>query len=1717
MNTRAEHSGNTRTERSGFAMITVVFVLVALFVLCAPFLFTARNASETGVHMAEQAQLRLAQDAAGRHGRLVLGASHPAVDTTLDWDSLDELTVDTRFDPGFLDAHDPNGVMWDLDVTDEAGRIDLNSAGPHVIANVLGLSTLLTDVVEPADVTLSVSSTAGFGPEGYLWIDGEIVYYGAIEGSKFVQCTRGLGATYDEEGEPQPGALPPAGHALGTPVLDQRVFALPLWRIAADDGVERHLDAPEQLLDAEAYLLAGAAEDAAHFTPEEIESLFEVGSVHAGVTGGRAWQHSARLATPVIGGETQRISVSEPRWFAVGATIRVRDEDSTELAMVIAIDDQGFVLDHPLQQDHFAFDAEVSVLAKRPVNLNTASPAVLRALFQNLQLRTRNARVLPSQANQLASHVIAMRPFEGFQDFLERLVLPAAGLAPVPAGEEELEPFLAGPDALALYANGLNANDVMLEFATMPYSFVSREVYDMELRAAVNAQSGVQRSLGVRERVELVAPQRELFYVWTRQADFDEALRLDCEAPWWMTGPEATSRFDETTVPPSRLTPHFGTVEGSSMVAMIFDPAASLEASGTTIERVFASREEDAYCQLWPSRHHEDTEVAEGRVLHFDHETRDPEGRYLPDETIALAPDDPMVSWNDAGDPLLKSLSYEAWIRPRTLDGGMILDVGGVDTEVDRLSLLIEEGDLVLRVLDGFGDHRGTVESEVAELRFSVAPGTYPGLPVDIWSHVAIDVRGNRPTQMMMLVNGLAHGVRSPGLTRLSAGVGQSSEVLPVESTDGFPARGVARVGNELVEYLLDGGNALRCVHQVAGPDAGFGGRLARVRFDDEGLPFGLAETEVSHPAGTSVELYGYSLPLISNLPSGGSRLPDALGLWRVARVIGVEGEGIPVGGDAIIEGFAFVGNGIEGTVRRPAPFELVLADADAPFSGATEFMEAFQPGGGYAALVSDRHIITGTDGRSSFGVPVGGLEVIRYSGWSGTSLQVVERANVVNPKLQAWRNLSAADLEDLDFAGTEGRAFVFTIDPGVYDDQGPLVGQMAEQCYVFPISLTAGGSGVFSGFLDPIAQGGTHGEHAQITHVSDAELTEWVRYDEILESQLLRSRPGALSDARWAIVALDDSRMDPPPDDDGGGGGGGGTNPPAEPPPPPPEPPAQGGVQWSPIVGTIEDADYPLTRSVRESLRFRGVMGTYTHAHPVDTPLLPVFRVEDAAAVQVAADGTMVILPPEYAIAKGLPGRGDSVFVSGPEIDHVGWPLTVHRAYRPWSSVQVSHWRQEGTTQEALPGQGTTEALDLEGALLLDTHVALQEPCPEPISGTIVTTGTVLTSDSRLVSRLCKFPSGERPRAVGGVGVGTSFGAAATAQVPSMVIDEVLFGDPTYATGLAGALPANSTQGAMLGVVTSMGADELELFVWPNNVETAVGFHTTDVLSLAGIPDAALLRVGDEIIACSGRDPASGRVDIAVGGRGLLGTTAQPHQRGEPVVFLEQFAVGILAAPVGAGEGILPLADASDFPRQGTVLIGSEIAHYTHQIGGALAMPRGSAEPGRMDGEGPGLFRGRFGTGGQPHQAGEAVILFPFRYWDRWAPLADAPELAYFGMQMHQPRAWWRDYFWEWEPSLAGGSRMGVLARSDRTVPWDSDPDDVEGLWLHWDGDIDGAELPLGVQSDQLEWRVFVEFEPGAFDITTGLAHGWKSSPQLRRMGVDYLAPNQVLRSVDR
>lgn len=1697
--------------RSGIAILTVLLVLMALLALSAPFLMTTRNAAKASSQLADAAQARLALDSAARLARGELARSHPSVDPTPWSDSEEEIGAWAELDAAVLDAHDPQGVMWDATAVDLASQIDLASAPPQLFANVIGASTRLDAPLDESAKEIAVASTAGFRDQGFLWIGRELVAYGEREPQAFKKLERGLGALGGEGGAAPCGPQPAGPAAPGTPVIDQRAWAPVMWRIDSPSGEPRVFEAREQLGDAARLALGGLD------TPA-LQAMQEVCGVHADLRSGPRWQRGARVVNAIQGGLDCTLVLDDARWFNPGTTLQITDGRTTELGVVQEVGSDGVRLTQPLVNDYLAFSAVVRPQVRVPVNVNTASAAVLEALFANLQLARVNSRITREEARALASLVVESRPFEGFEDFLRRVVLPAGGIEPLPPDApvrpralqgSEVAALCSEQDAFALYVNALNANDSRLAYSTLPLCFTTRDSYALDLRSAVNAKSGAERASARREQLELIVPQQDpLLAVWARQEDLDEALRLSREAPLWATGPSATSPGDDGTSPPSRARAHFG-----ARADAVFDPARKLPQSTTegpgTDEHVFASREDTAWAQLEPARVDETGRRA-GRALHFDHESRDLEGRFLPDGSESRPTTDPMLGWTPNATDNLRAFDLSLWFEPRALGPGILFDVGGTSMETDRVQLLFDGADLVLRVLDAGGDHPESALIEAGEARYAIQPtGTAggAGLEPDTWTHVSIDVAGTRPDQITMLVDGQAHGVRTLGRTRLAAGLPAGAGAFMVEDDEGFPDRCVVRIGNELVECVRSGPKVFDCSRITTGENAGFGGRTARLDYfltptggTEPGMPgviaAGSPNLTTNHLAGTPVQLYGYSLPLDGPVTIARSTLTGPVGVFAVGRIESVVGGSQTLGDVIEVQtttsqglpttvpvgyGMAGVGSQVTGLVLQPVD----------PGLPQQRVLDAFNPTGGYALIVQHRvGTVYGSGGGSGSGStsitgdPIAGMEVVRYTGHDGTTLFISQLGRAALPSEPGVPQVP--------------HGFVSQWDLVLVPQGTPIEGMLNWEAFVMPISLGVPGAGGF-----PPAVNGS--EYAQITHVNDAELTEWVRYDTALGNDLVRSDLDAFAQVDLELTGaipgdLGNSFPPPPGGPDPDGGSSGSALPAIVAPAVAAAVQSQSVVDWSPFMqdgGSAQDEAWPVTHAARTALQFRGVAGTYPLDHPAGTTVVPTFRVSRKPG-------------------EGMPGRHDLVFLYSDAQMALGMPAHVHRAYRP-NEVRRRGFTGNGQNPE-LPVAGAPY-VEFEDPWLTDfTWVAFQDGAPMPTAfGSAVANSSPW--ETRQWARIALHPSGERPREVKTAVIG---GSIRGGNVPPCTVDEVVFGSTQVGDNTA---EGPAIQGGQFVLERDLPVGGTSFQVEAQSFRVARGVFGGSGYVLGQLPqDAGLLRIGSEIVCYSALGSGTGSVTIATGGRGLLGTVEEFHEVGETVTFLDGWTVSVLASGAGAGDASLALADGTDFPPLGwLVRMGDELAHYTYLDSAVLEMPRFSSEPGKMDRRGGGLFRGRFGTSPQAHGADTPVILHPLRYSDRWADRADAPELGYFGFALDQPAAFVRSAFFDVEEPSSGNVTLNVLQRllvhgELAAPPWDGDPALKEsGLALFTEGRLESEGQPVAAQADRVEWRAFARYMPGAFDPVAGASHGWKQTPRLRLLGAQYIAPGLVVRRVER
>jgi hypothetical protein len=1830
--------------RRGYALLSVLLVLLALLVLSAPFLWTASHTDRTSARLESRAAAVLALDSATRHARHALGRSHGGFDVTRFQDSLEELSPrpetmaaaardalrsaatgsaaaggERELGAGEFgaEAHggSSQGVQWSYEATDLSGRVDLDSASPQLLANLLGQATFLSAVLSQTDRELQSPGATGFRDQGLLWIDGELMLYGARDGGRFTKLLRGF------LGDPQHcGRRDATSHSLGEPVLGYDALGIAHWRFARSLAPTLGLTVADVLAELAAHIPAALGQvdqatledpDLRLVSEDQVLSTLAAAlephvTLFGGVAAGPRWTHPVRVSADAEGGpQSCTLAVASTRWCAPGSTVRVTQGTQVFHGLVIGSAASTVVLSEPVPFDLRGGEAELEVLVRRPVNVNSASPAVLRALYENLKLARRNHRITRSEAEELTVRTVQLRPFDGFEDFLDRLVLPAAGLLSyaelepllgsrsaearetlvatvverLAARAADLPPFLDVDDAEALVRNALNANDAALQFATAPFSFVSRDLYELDLRAAVHAASGDLRLADNRRQVEWIAPQTDLLRLWTFQEDFDEQLRQARAAPGWGTGPALTTVPDTQlgADPPPRAPAYF---------QRILINASGGNAGGTvggldeisTVRSSFPDRDLAGFAQPWHVRVDEDGPRA-GRVVHFDLADTALEGH-----RPALEPWRRQTQGQGLldGAQLLRAVALSAWVRPELdLAGQHLWDLAGDRPESDRIELLVDSAaeppELVLRVLDAMGDHPETEFLERAEVR--LAMGTGGVLPTDAWSHVEASVRGNRPDQMLLRVDGFS-SARTPGLTRLRAALEADSTTIQVESTEGFPDVGPIRIGEEVIEVRRLDDQTFEARYADSGPGAGFGGRLAREVYDldpTSQLPISLALSTkaTDHPAGAPVSIYGYSVPLASNVPAGGGRLGAELGAFAVGYVTEVEGASSPEGDllEATVP-VIFLPEGTPGEIQLTfgrgwdsqdtEVSALRLAAAD-PGQSVEEVMSAFSPEGGFAAIVqfaltpdlvfagdvdTDEEgpgtVITATQ------TPLGGLEIVRYSGVDGDLLQIADfdasdelttlgapveallgieygpRAFVVDWQLGAFGlggALFSAEIQTSDPA-----------DPGS-DDWNEW---LPRRVFVVPISLPIQGSS--QAFL---GEAGTPSQFAQITVVGEERgRTEWLRYDEVVATgsavQLVRTEPGALFDlydllSRWGLRGQMLLGFQAP---GGGGGGGGGGQGIALPTPvaaltglpPAAQQQDQSGPYWATTMGFGETAEAngarPLTRAVRDVLQFRGVLGTWSHDHEEDTEVLPVFRVFDARVPVAGAPSTAAgPAEPDESLqpAWGWPGADDAVFLVDEDPSDIGFVGTVHRAVRPPRRYLQGAWSAPVGTLLAVAEPDLVA--DHVGFDRRFTYLALRTALQgfaapsaafaefDPSSGLL--TDAELTAllqtptDMRRISRLVHFPSGELPRLATTVALGQD---VARAEEPAAIVVDEFFRRASESF-------TDEQVGGALVLLADVEEGDAALSIDLSRVRTAFGdVRVADAFAESALEaDAGLLRIGDEVL-CYIDVLESGSLVLAPegAGRGLLGTTPQPHRAGESVVVLDHLSVGVLAAELTAEGSRIELSDAGGFGEQGTVLIGEELLHFTHRDG-SLVMPTASTVPGARDGRGRGLFRGRFGTTPAVHPVGTPVIHFPARYWDRYAPRGDAPEQHFLGLELSQPDAWVRSVAIEHTDPQYSSARIGLLVRTDPRVPWDTEPGKDPGLTLHWLDRLAGRPAPIARQSGDVELRLFLEYQPGSFSTTGLSAHGWKEVPTIDQIAVDYLAPGRVYARSDR
>ncbi|MHC4831078.1 MAG: LamG-like jellyroll fold domain-containing protein, partial [Planctomycetota bacterium] len=486
-----------------------------------------------------------------------------------------------------------------------------------------------------------------------------------------------------------------------------------------------------------------------------------------------------------------------------------------------------------------ADSARVFCAPAHPVNVNTASREVLRAVFTGVTLaagRGRQDLVTPREAERLAERVIA-QPIEGPEAF--RIVLAeAAG-----AGE------ISGTDAQALFLNAIDPGHPRLRGRTLPFTFASGGVFTIETTSVVNNPAGVELAREVVREVVSVAPAR------TAEVYFDSQQDM-------LYG--GNSRLGPVHIPGRR---------------------------GNLVELSPVPLRTSQLVQ-WPERSHqpgtgrmrlETGETGSGQgsgVLHVEHYRDELRGQDLGGgmslDTIPRM-DDPYGSWPSE---VMAPGWIELWMRPQGSGPFTVFDTGQRDT-TDRLVLHYDGQRFIFEAYDASIEPIPCAELQgVVELR----AGT--------WYHIAASWRGTRPGDLALFLDGVKLGstfdydsngrADAPGTAYLTSGIDQNALSIPVDNTAGFPPQGAIRVGTEVIEYDGVSGNSFTVRQdpfptplqpgQNAPPPLGRGARGSSAR---------------GHGVRTPVTIFGYTNFFVGTIPGapfslaqvqrGGATLTHAL------------------------------------------------------------------------------------------------------------------------------------------------------------------------------------------------------------------------------------------------------------------------------------------------------------------------------------------------------------------------------------------------------------------------------------------------------------------------------------------------------------------------------------------------------------------------------------------------------------------------------------------------------------------------------------------------------------------------------------------------------------------------------------------------------------------------------------------------------------------------
>lgn len=1728
----------------GFALVSALVALAILLALLVPFLVSMTNESAIATDVVHEQQTMHSRDSGVALTLHQAAKTHPSQEFSVeggtpDWDSRAEFPGRIAYPGAFKRKNDR--YLRAASFEDLQRKIHLPTASPLVLANLLGLATSLAGDHEPDATTLTVLDATRFPEQrGSLLVYGERIDYQRREGNVFHELTRSR----------PPQKLPQdclvLDYRVVAAVIHQvrsRTAYVPHSSVAAIQAIAEAGDGVGRFNRAEIDTLidhcttVGANEYSAQWSrPERVFNAQDPSA-------SPVWYLRTKSAMPFGGGALVRIrSIRDPKQVDYNL-VWTTQPSGTDRGQVDLQNRWQLNLLLPPGRAFQPMEAEVQALLPVAVNLNTADREVLIALLQNVRRgptrnrsgdpkkdaadnRTQYGPVVDAKlAATMADELLAQRegrtegepsngerPFQSWQDLAERFFFPRGEAA----AKKMLDLWLL----VTLQDNFLYGREPRAEMGTMPVTFSSNSLVRYRVGSMHTKLSGLETARSEVAGIASAMPGHGLDCLVFRQRDWEENTRLNRRAPYHLTFPinlGAVRSGDVATTPgllsPALLYAKFFPGIGLGQPRYPSLDRGSARAATVVALPVIGRKAQQALRMRspWSTESFEFGQHPDGRDLAkegvFDMVNTGPraggtanKGRHAEASFEFTAA--------DQGMPRRHAVSF--WFKIKSLAAGTcIYDCAGQHPDRNRINLRFDANGLVFEVLDEAGLDPNPSEVLTQPARSAATwrvPLADANLKPNVWYHVNLSADGNRPGQLSLFVDGvprkkpefmtyLAEGFDVPEYKRPSSGVTPAQDTarypqIKVESTDGFPDRGVLRIGRELFEYTSRDATTFYCKQLDS-----IGERKARMRWeeyrkdsdvDQYGRPNRDAEQIPGDPSndrtpripsGSLVELYGYAASLFRNttLAVGSTPLRDGVGAFSVARGMLKNPATIQLKGST--QTFS-PGRGLDETDTQDIylvdPVADVTGKGPPPLTqGDAKIPAGFPAGGGYALLVQWDGLGNGRSNNPTQNPQsqlLGGVELIRYAKRDGNKLTGIKRAAKIpgtDKMLQSGNNASYST------NGT-GRIFVSEWSRFLLAQVGGKPTPFSELqnfvLYVVPVSLAVTNTAALN---DPLETGVT--EWMQIYPGKNREWdTEWVRYDVISpEGDVVRvrhskwrnllsrlsgfSNRGSLTLTGGTNGTLDQQIAKAleftPPQDDGG--------------------------QRIGYIDPIE-LTWGVVYAARTTLDFRGDNASGTTSHDFSSgsaTVTPCLRLELDRG--------------ELGALSARCGRNDRVaMVYGTQASGSNRPPV------EWHTINW-YWQRHGfdnppSGQNATASDSTREMLGPAPFQMVAFKDGVQKIFTGPAS-------RQEAFDTRRVDRLVKFPSGE---------------------LPAAYVEAAYFGGPAKSTSDYQQANGQVDECSSVGKYAEPVMVSQDVTADAQQIPTR---HHTRLFSYGPVNSATdytqtypneggLLLIDGELIAY--KSFADGVFQVAEQGRGLLGTKPRAHGDGARVHFVPQVPCAILNGQVSAVASKLPVQHLGSLPRYGgTVLMGQELLHYTwtSPSPASLGMPDWY-DPEDAQSPGIGLFRNRYGTKAQGASSGSPVIWFPTRFWDRYHARSDDPELAYYQMTRRETPVFYRTVQWREDNPDQSVLKLHATANIDAAGSFADDPTKVAGMFTFEKGSVDGKPNRIHWQGSVFELRFATEYRTGAFDPVSFLANGWKQAITLHDIMLTYEGETRIL-----